>query len=219
MTTKRAKTLSEPVFKKCVRCGYSLRGLPASHACPECGLGFDGQCALYAAPKPPRWYALSFPLFVGAVWVALDYLRHFPPIAQASLEQFLAAMVLSIGLLCCPYFTWVLIKVVRGGLKIAVMTDGLLVNLPGYRNELFLWTNIAGASSGANTISVRLKKERRIVALGGEYKPFRTPADAQRCAAQINERLLFARQDSANARSVAKSSSNKATSSSGFRSS
>ena len=189
MTANRAKPLTEPVFKKCVRCGYSLRGLPANHACPECGLRFDERCSVYAAPRAPRWYALGFPFFVLAVWVGLDSLWHLPPIAQASPRQYMNALVWFILLLGAPCFLWILIKLVRGGLKIAVMADGLLVNLPGYRNELIPWSNVTGASANVNSVSVRLKKERMIVSLGGDYKVFPTPANAERCAAQINERI------------------------------
>jgi len=42
----KSRIRREPPF--CIRCGYSLRGLPDNHRCPECGSPYDlGDCRLY----------------------------------------------------------------------------------------------------------------------------------------------------------------------------
>lgn len=38
---KFARRVSEEEYMCCVRCGYSLRGLPTEHKCPECGQEYD----------------------------------------------------------------------------------------------------------------------------------------------------------------------------------
>ena len=85
--------------------------------------------------------------------------------------------------------TWVLIGIYRRGFKLAIMTDGLLLNLPGFDNELIPWSDVSDASPDDLTISVRLKTERKIILLGSDHRIFPTPDDAARCAAQINERI------------------------------
>ena len=49
-----------PVFARCPRCDYSLRGLPANHACPECGLRFDEQCELYRTTNPKAAFFMLY---------------------------------------------------------------------------------------------------------------------------------------------------------------
>lgn len=40
----------------CLRCGYDLRAHPISARCPECGLFFDVETAIW---HPPKWYSLG----------------------------------------------------------------------------------------------------------------------------------------------------------------
>jgi hypothetical protein len=40
----------------CLNCGYSLRGLPKSHICPECGVGYDIESV---RRKWERWLSAS----------------------------------------------------------------------------------------------------------------------------------------------------------------
>lgn len=41
------EVLAEPRQPICGRCGYDLRGLPAIHTCPECGLAYDAHSRVF----------------------------------------------------------------------------------------------------------------------------------------------------------------------------
>ncbi len=193
MTLEVEKLQTGAPFTRCVRCGYSLRGLPAEYACPECGLRYDERCALYRVPMPPRWIVLLVPFVAWMLWGGIDYFSCFPFRLPSSPLHLVSALMFLIPLLCVAYVIWIIMRLRRGDLKIAVTTDGLLVNLPHKRNELIPWTNITRASANVGSLTVHLKRERRVVTFGGDYKMFRTPAEAERCAGQINERISNAR--------------------------
>jgi hypothetical protein len=53
---------SRRALDRCPVCNYSLRGLPAAHRCPECGLEYDEHSIIWYPPRRRRWYAAFFAL-------------------------------------------------------------------------------------------------------------------------------------------------------------
>ncbi|GJM25470.1 MAG: hypothetical protein DHS20C16_18850 [Phycisphaerae bacterium] len=59
-------------MNKCPRCSYSLEGLPEIHACPECGLHYNGETT-YVELKPSKtsWKMIAI-VAVLTSWIAFD---------------------------------------------------------------------------------------------------------------------------------------------------
>ncbi len=89
--------------ERCLRCDYSLTGLPAAHRCPECGLEYDEQTFVLGGivrgtrgQRPGRaalWVVVALGLWPGAAVIA--------PLAMGTAGGFgcLAVAVLWIALL------------------------------------------------------------------------------------------------------------------------
>ena len=60
------------MLKSCVQCGYSLKGLPGNHACPECGLRFDERSQVWRKSPGIVVFAAMFG-FLGSIgaWIQL----------------------------------------------------------------------------------------------------------------------------------------------------
>jgi predicted RNA-binding Zn-ribbon protein involved in translation (DUF1610 family) len=134
-----------PVFKKCVRCGYSLRGLPANHACPECGLRFDERCTLYRVTNPRQLMVFWLMIFGGG-WVALKHLPHVANLGAASAWEMIGALAGVAWIVCVPIALWFIVRSYRRGFEVAITTDGLIVHLPGFSDDLIPWRDIGGVS-------------------------------------------------------------------------
>ena len=135
---------ARPVFDKCPRCSYLLRGLPVDYACPECGLKFDEKCELYRAVNPKQVLLLWAAIFGGG-WMNLRSLPHLVNFAGASTWE---------RTLACLAIVWVVIVVLgarfviilyRRGFLVAVTSDGLFVRLPASKEAMIPWTQIASA--------------------------------------------------------------------------
>ncbi len=188
---------SKPVFKKCVRCGYSFRGLPADHACPECGLRFDEECELYRAANPRQILVVWIAIFSGG-WATVRHLHHVTSFAAASAWQKVGALA---ALAWFPFVTaglWMVIKQHRRGYTVSVMCDGLIVRLPGYKPDLIPWPTIQEASvkdlpEGKPQIAfVVLKDKQRPMSIGGVCNVFPKRADVERFVEQVNSRVRAA---------------------------
>jgi len=57
---------SESRLPFCPQCQYSLRGLPATHRCPECGLGFDAESLMWIAKYRGLHWRPDWRLLVAA---------------------------------------------------------------------------------------------------------------------------------------------------------
>ena len=145
MTTADEKPASVPVFTKCVRCGYSLRGLSASCACPECGLRLDEQCALYGATNPKQILALWL-MILGGGWISLKNLPHLSNLADASAWETLGALTGALWIVFVAAGIWFFVRRYRQGFKAAITSDGLILRLPGFSDDLLPWRDIGGAS-------------------------------------------------------------------------
>ncbi len=202
MHDKTISTAAQPVFKKCPGCGYSLRGLPATHACPECGLRFDECCELYRATNSRQTLVLLMPLLVGGFF-GLKNFRDVLNFTTASAWE-KVGVVFSVG---CLFFAgiwgWFFVNRYRRGVEVAVTSNGLIVRLPEFDGKLIPWDALGGASmkplsEGKPQIAqVFFKDKRRPMTIGDVANVFPTRAHVERFVEQVKDRIEAARSDDA----------------------
>lgn len=182
------------VFKKCVRCGYSLRGLPANHRCPECGLRFDERCALYRVTNPRQLLAFWL-MILGGGWVSLKNLPHFANLAGASAWETVGALAGALWIVFVAAGIWFFVRRYRRGFEVAITGDGLILRLPGFSEDLIPWRDIGGASAKEcpaekpQIASVFIRSKNKTVAIGGVANVFPKRADVERFVAEVNDRV------------------------------
>lgn len=183
-----------PVFKKCARCRYSLRGLPANHACPECGLRFDERCALYRVTNPKQ-VLVVWSMMLGLGVVSLRNLPYLADLSAASAGETVAALLAALSVVFVPAGTWFFIRRYRRGFDVAITSDGLMLRLPDSGDDLIPWKNIGGASikerrdGKAQVASILLKDKQKSVDIGGDANVFPKRSDVERFVQQVNERV------------------------------
>ena len=193
MTNTSNASGSGPVFKRCPRCTYSLRGLPANHACPECGLRFDERCELYRVANPRQVFFVWMVIF-GSGWVVLKHLPQVANFAAASAWDKVGAVAAVAWFFFVGFAIWFLVKRYRRGFEVAVTGDGLIVRLPGFNDELIPWDKIGGASvvkvpEGKRQIAaVLLRDKPKDMRIGGVADVFPTRSDVERFVGQVNAR-------------------------------
>jgi hypothetical protein len=194
VTTNADNPAPVPVFKKCVRCEYSLRGLPANHACPECGLRFDERCALYRITNP-RQVIVFWVMIFGGGWVSLKHLPHVANLGGASAWEMIGALAGVVWIVCVPIAVWFFVRSYRRGFEVAVTSDGLIVHLPGFIDDLIPWRDIGGASikdrpaGKPQVASVFLRSKNKTVDIGGVANVFPKRTDVEHFVRQVTERL------------------------------
>jgi len=183
-----------------VRCGYSLRGLPARHACPECGLHFDERCELYRV-RNPKAAILIWVLFLGGGWWNLENLPYLFSLAGASVWQKIGALAAVVYLIVAAFGAFYLLRLYRRGQVAAVTSDGLFLRLVGHNAELIPWEKIGEAkvkdlpSNKAQIARVYLKDKQKFVEFGGVANVFPTRADVDRFVGQVKQRAGLVKQE------------------------
>lgn len=125
----------------CPRCDYSLEGLPAAHACPECGLRYDEHSFVHVERRG-RGVAVGF-----AVWISLFQLGKEVIRFQKGAGSFdWSALAIAVGVwaLC----GWYIVRTRRGALRIAVLPEGILLHAPPRRPQLVRWSLIDAVEAG-----------------------------------------------------------------------
>lgn len=194
MITNIDKPAFVPVFKKCIRCGYSLRGLPANHICPECGLRFDERCALYRVTNPRQLLAFWL-MILGGGWVGLKNLPHLANLAGASAWDTVGAFAGALWIVFVVAGVWFFVSRYRRGFELAITSDGLILRLPRFSDNLIPWRDIGGASikdrpaSKPQVASVFLSSKNKTVDIGGVANVFPKRADVERFVRQVMQHL------------------------------
>ena len=196
MVTNHDKSASGPVFKKCVRCGYSLRGLPANHLCPECGLRFDEGCALYRVTNP-RQLLVFWLMIIGGGWVSLKHLPHLANLAGASVWEKVGAFAGGLWAVFVVVGVWFFFRRYRRGFEVAIMSEGLIVHLPGFSDELIQWSEVGGASikerppGKPQIASISLRGKNKTAEIGGVANVFPRRGDVERFVQEVNARVAI----------------------------
>lgn len=182
------------MFKKCVRCGYSLRGLPANHVCPECGLRFDERCASYRVTNP-RQVLILWIMILGGGWVSLKNLPHFANLAAASAWERVGAFAAVLWVAFVVAAAWHFARRYRRGFEVAITSDGLILRLPGFSDDLIPWRDVGRASIKKRSARkpqialVFLNRKNKTVEIGGVANVFPRRTDVERFVAQVNDRV------------------------------
>lgn len=202
MSVTGARHTAQPVFKKCARCEYSLRGLPANHRCPECGLRFDEGCALYRASNPREVLFAWIAIFGGGISI-VRYLPHLANLAAANTRQKIFALAAIPLFFVVAVAVWFQIRRYRRGYEVAVTGDGLILRLPHFEDDLIPWDNIGGAwiktipKNKPQIALVLLSDKQKEVQIGGQCNVFPKWEDVDRFVDQVSTRVRSVKGDGA----------------------
>lgn len=194
MSDTSSQIVARAVFKSCPRCDYSLRGIPADYACPECGLRFDERCELYRVNNPKQLLGVWIAIIVCG-WALLRNLPHLGNFGAATLWEKCCAVLAVIWFPSAAYGIWFMVERYRTGFGVAVTGDGLIVRLLVSDDELIPWNNIGDASvmdrpkRKHRIVRVFLKDKQKHVDIGGLANVFPSLADAKRFVGQVKSRI------------------------------
>jgi hypothetical protein len=197
-------------FDRCPRCRYSLRGLPANHFCPECGLEYDENCVAAKVRNPKR---VLLQIVFLVVMVGYMFAVSPPSLGPWDAESGEAAkqLVGCVGLLvACVLGCRSAMQLYRSGPGAAVASEGVIARLPDVPRELIPWSRIVevrvivpenGRGVGVQLV---LRDRKPPIYLGGKrLRLFATTEEAERFANAIYKRATAAGVDVEYARSEA----------------
>ncbi len=174
----------------CPRCGYSLQGLPADHACPECGLRYDRESEVY---KHRNLKALFLGLlgFVGGAGGMVNLARVYGNAgALWRMGIIFCVVVYFVGAVWLARYVY---RLYRSGPLVAILPDGLYVRLRRVEGQWTAWKDVsgvqfrAGVGRGGATLQVT---GRRPLFIDGV---FTSTDDARRFVSLVAARLETAR--------------------------
>ncbi|MHC4767940.1 MAG: hypothetical protein ACYTEI_04400 [Planctomycetota bacterium] len=154
----------------------------------------DERCALYGATNP-RQILVLWLIILGGGWVSLKNLPHLANLADASAWETLGALAGALWIVFVAAGTWFLVRRYRRGFKVAITSDGLILRLPGFKDDLLPWRDIGGASiknrpAGKPQIAlVFVKSTNNTVEIGGFANVFPTRTAVERFVREVNERV------------------------------
>ncbi len=132
---------------------------------------------------------------LGGGWIVLRNLPHAANFAAASALQKLGAVLAVLWFFFVGIAIWFLVKRYRRGFDVAVTSDGLLVRLPGFSEDLVPWNEISDASieekpeNKPQVASVVLKAKQKKLDIGGVYNVFPTRERVESFVKQVNQRI------------------------------
>ncbi len=178
-----------PVFERCPRCRYPLRGLPAEHACPECGLRYDQDCLYYRASNRAMLAGL-WPSLLGSSGMLFSQTVHlfWGPSGMRLWAGVIIAGWIGIEVLG----VWLVWRYSRRGAEVFVTGDGLLLRPWGFGGQWVPWERVRGAAvqEGGPPCVVELRLLDAYTWVGMATSLFPQREDADRFVAQVNRRAL-----------------------------
>ena len=192
MTTPTQQSAGKPPFEKCVRCGYLLRGLPAEHACPECGLRYDARCERYRVINPHVILAVYAGMFATA-WIVIKGLPNLFRWSMVSWWDRIHGLAGIAWIVMIGLVIWILVRYYRAGQEVAVTGDGLLLRLFGFNSELVPWSRITAIAIKPHPKQrialVTIEGRNKPVEIGAPQKVFRKADDLERFIEQVNHHV------------------------------
>ena len=163
------------VLDGCPRCSYSLKGLPQEHACPECGLRYDGKSRAW---RKAKWWP-GLILLAFAAFPAHNVLEWLAEGAQA--PGWITGILLVVSFLFLIVFLLVGLPFVYRqfwhGVVVAATPAGLYFGPPGEaEGALTEWDNF-------EKVEIKPKNSVWVFFAGREpvkvFRVFQTDADAE----------------------------------------
>ncbi len=174
------------MLTECPQCGYSLRGLPETHHCPECGLAYDAASELFkhVNPKALVWSVVA--VAIGGLWVLVNSASVTRALPGAWMWLSVLFAIFYIGVVL--WIAWRFWRTYRRGPMVATMPDALWIRLDRVADERIRWNNISRAvvnraTKGATLFLAPSRTTRDIVGV------FKIPGDAARFVEQVEARI------------------------------
>ncbi len=177
----RRPTIS-PVLDKCPQCNYSLKGLPANHICPECGLEYDERSERYARRV---WHGAGLLAGLAAMYLAIIIRDEGLPPYGTNWDKTGFVLVL---LLVVVWGLWRGYRSYRRGVVAAVLPGGLFVRDGRGEGKLHPWDTVSSPKVMWSHKSVTLDRSDSMLSVI-VLSVFKSRADAERLVKQIQERL------------------------------
>lgn len=167
-------------LEQCPRCDYSLEGLPAAHACPECGLAYDEHSFRYIQRPWRGWLVMYGVIFaLGAAGKVLEISRLGPP----SAEWFgPVGLLLVFGIMA--FSAYRISK--RGMFVVAILPEGIHYEQPPHDSKLVRWEKITAISAGSPgnlRVMARVRRSMPLVLMTRFWRHRDTDAFAARVLA------------------------------------
>ncbi len=166
-------------LESCPQCDYSLRGLPANHNCPECGLAYDEYSAIWRQRPRKRELVFTIIITLSMTYMLFQSARFLPEFLQV-----LFFIVVLLVLISQTIWFW---SLCRDGRFVAIMPHGMILRIDQKNITCLSWSDITDAfvtplSPGA-IITLKTGKNigiSHIFSTLAESKAFVMCAEAQR---------------------------------------
>ncbi len=170
------------MLKSCVQCGYSLKGLPGNHACPECGLRFDERSQVWR--KGPGIVVFVGMLgYLGSIGALIQMPRAFGGFSNVIKAVVVLGVVVYVtSFLWLAWFCW---RRFRQDDFVATLPDGVYSRIARFRPTLTPWSDISRvtAAPGHAAIVLKDKSVRNILGV------FRGREEVVRFVAAVEARI------------------------------
>jgi hypothetical protein len=145
--------VSRPV--NCPVCHYSLRGLPASHRCPECGFEYDEHTRIWRPVR--RWGVYAILVLVGlwALYEAVQLARAAVATHPALTRQMIIGAVLLPIISVLLFRLW---RADRRGRFIAITPYGVFTR-SAHGEESIPWHAIEHVTRGRRQVLIRWREQ------------------------------------------------------------
>lgn len=165
--------------KRCPRCGYRLRGLPAAHICPECGLSYDPHCEVVRL-RGWRWGDLTAAAFLMALtaYVAYELVFSAKPANELSACLWLGLLIV--------VALYAVVRARSSRDKLAINRQGVWFETVKQPARFIPWSQIVYARFDRKQECFHLICHEPTASVTWDAEVFGTDAVAEKCAAAIN---------------------------------